>query len=97
MAGAKDARFRVLLGWAEAPRELKAPTIIPEPSDEAGIEAPSVVDNTPCDNGVEAWRRLVQRFDLASAHANLDSMSKILKARKGKIENMSFPIEQNGR
>lgn len=32
-------------------------------STESGTEAHSIVDNTPAENGLEAWRRFVQKFD----------------------------------
>lgn len=32
-------------------------------STEVGMEAHSIMDNTPSENGLEAWRRLVHRFD----------------------------------
>lgn len=53
------------------------------------------VDSTPGENGSEAWRRLVQRFDPASAHANVNLMSKILKPPKGKVESISFLMEKS--
>lgn len=56
---------------------------------EAGTEAHSIVDNTPSESGEEAWRRLVQTFDLASAQAKLN-----LEASQGYIENILFLIEK---
>lgn len=61
---------------------------------EAGREAHSIVDNTPAENGVEAWRRLVQTFDPTLAHANPNLLSEILKPPTGKTDNMSFLVEK---
>lgn len=55
---------------------------------EAGTEAHSIVDNTPAENRLEAWRGIAQRFDPMYAHAN--QMSKSLKPPKGKIEHLCF-------
>lgn len=54
-------------------------------SAEMGTKAPSMVDNTPCENGLEA-----------SAQANFNRMSRILKPPKGEVENTS-PMEQIGK
>lgn len=48
------------------------------------------MDNTPLENGLKAWRRLVHKFDPVSAHANL--MSKVLKHPQGRVENIAFPV-----
>lgn len=61
---------------------------------EAGTEAQPIVDNTPAENGLEAWRRLDQRFAPASEHANLNIRSKIRKPPKNKIDRFSFLIEK---
>lgn len=53
-----------------------------------------MVDRTPAENGSEAWGRLVQGFDPASARATLNVMSKIWTPPKGKTDNLSFPIEE---
>lgn len=42
---------------------------------EVGAEAQSDVDDIPGERGLEAWRKLVQSFDPASAQANLILMS----------------------
>lgn len=49
----------------------------------------SIVDNMLGPNGLEAWKRLVQRFGLASAHANFRLMSGIPKPLKGNVEKIS--------
>lgn len=79
--------------WAET-LEMSAPTIVSEMgaqrlsqhvcasllmSAETGAEAHSIFDKMPSDNGLEAWRRLAQRFDSAPAQANLTLMARILK------------------
>lgn len=61
---------------------------------ETGTEAHSIVDNTPAETGLEAWRRLVERFDPWSAHANLNIMSKILRPPKGKFDNISLLMQK---
>lgn len=95
VAGAKDDRFKSLLEWAEM-REPMAPSIVPDASGihapkllgqhvyasllmstEAGTEVHSIVGW----NVLEACRRLVQRFDPASAQANLNLLSRILKSQ----------------
>lgn len=95
VAGAKDDRFNLLLQCAEA-RETNAPTIVPEASSvtgtarlaqhllarEHGDRNSGSLHRTPGENGLEARRRLVQRFDPLSAHANLNLMSKILRPPK---------------
>lgn len=59
-------------------------------SAEAGTLAHSIVDNTPGEHGLEAWRRLVQRFDPASAHGNLKLMSKTLKPPGGGLKTSRY-------
>lgn len=61
---------------------------------ESGTEAHSIVDNTPAANGLEARRRLLQRFNPASAQVNLNLMSRILKPPQGRVDNISFTFEQ---
>lgn len=63
-------------------------------STETGAEAHSIVDNILGENGLEAWRRLAQMFDPASAHANATIMGKTLNPPKGKIDHMPFLIEK---
>lgn len=72
VAGATDERPEALVDWAEA-RDMSAPTIIQQSTFEthvyarllmntgAGTEVHSIVHSTPSENGLEAWRRLVQR------------------------------------
>lgn len=55
------------------------------------VLAHSIDDSTPRENVLAAWRRLVQRFDPASAQAKPNLMSRILKPPQDKIEHMSFP------
>lgn len=40
-------------------------------STEVGTEAHPIIDNTPNENGLEAWRRLTHGFDPAPAQAHL--------------------------
>lgn len=61
---------------------------------EAGAASLSIVDNTPLGNGLEAWRRLVHRFDPASALANLRLMNNILKHPKGRVDNIIFLVDK---
>lgn len=61
---------------------------------ETGTETHSIVDGTPGQNGLEAWRRMVQRFGPASAHANLNLLSSILKPPRGTVDNISYLIEK---
>lgn len=63
-------------------------------STEARTETHSIVDNIPAESGLEAWRRFVQRFDPAPEHTNFNLMSKLFRPPKGKVENISFPIEK---
>lgn len=49
-------------------------------STESGTQTHSIVDNLPGESGLEGWKALVQQFDPASAHANLNLMSRILQA-----------------
>lgn len=60
---------------------------------EAGAEAHSIGDNTPGENRLEAWRRSVQRFDSASAQANLNLKSRILQPPSGKVDHILFLVE----
>lgn len=46
-------------------------------STETGTEAHPIVDSTPGESGLEAWRRCAQRFDPATAHTHLSIMSKM--------------------
>lgn len=67
-------------------------------STEIGTEAPLIANNTPpADQGLEAWRRLAQRFDPASAQANLNLASRSLKPRKGMINDISSMMDKLGR
>lgn len=61
---------------------------------ETRTEAHSIVDNTPGGRGLEAWRRLAQRFDPALAQANRKLMSKSAKPPKGDRETQSFSLEK---
>lgn len=63
-------------------------------STEAGTEAHSIADNTPLENGLEAWRRLVHGIDPAQAQANLSMMSSILKLPHENLKNTTFPVEK---
>lgn len=111
VAGAEDARCKVILDWAEM-RDTNAPTIVPESSGvvdvprlaqhvfaslflrtETGTEAPSIVDRTPGENGLEAWRRPVQRLGPAPAQANFSLMSRVLKPSKGRVDNNSSSLK----
>lgn len=56
----------------------------------ASMEAHSSVDNTPCDNGIDAWKRLVHSFDPTSAQANLNLTIQIVKPPTRNIENAYF-------
>lgn len=58
-------------------------------STEAGTEAHPNVEHTPMENGLEAWTRLVQRFDPPSTHANINLMSNILTPPNGRIGNVT--------
>lgn len=42
-----------------------------------GTEAYASVDNTSVDNALEAWRRLVQHFDAASARDHITLLSNV--------------------
>lgn len=54
----------------------------------AGTETHSVVDHTPGENGLEAWRGLLQLFDFALAYTNFNLMSKISTPPKRKLDHM---------
>lgn len=51
---------------------------------------------TPSEIGLEAWRRFIQRFDPASAQANLSLMSRTLKPPKRRVEHIAFLVEDWG-
>lgn len=67
VAGAEGDRFNSLLVWAES-WEPTAPTIVPEASrvtahvweptheHRGGVEAASIIDTTPGENGLALWR-----------------------------------------
>ena len=61
---------------------------------EDGTEARTIVDNTPGDNGAEAWRLLAKRFDPATEGNNISLMNQILQPPKGKIDNITYLIEK---
>lgn len=105
VAGAKGEKFKALGRSPAAERassgsrgqqhnKCNAPSAahLRKPSHEYRGRDITIVDNTPAGNGLEAWRRPVQKFDPASAHANLNMMSNILRPPKGKVENMSFRV-----
>lgn len=59
-----------------------------------GNETHTIVDNILGENEPEAWTTLVKRFDLASAYANLNVMSKSLKSSpNAKSRRHSFLIK----
>lgn len=62
----------------------------------AGTEAHSSVDITPGENGLGAWRRLVQRFVPVQAQADLNLVSRVLKPARGNNGNGPLPIEKRG-
>lgn len=101
-AGAKDERFNFVLEWAEA-CESNAPTIIPDARNVNYVarlaqqlyasllmHMEAETDNSPPENGLGVCRRLVQRFGLASAHANLNLTSQTLRAPIGKFHGNAF-------
>lgn len=57
------------------------------------METHSIVDNTPAELCLEAWRRFAHRFDPTSAPASLNSMSKNTES-VGKVDNISFCVEK---
>lgn len=63
-------------------------------STEPWTEARPIVARTPGENDLEAWRRMVGRFDPASAQENISLMSRIFKPPKGKVENMPLRFEK---
>lgn len=52
-------------------------------STKAGTETDSIVNNTPGDNGREAWRRLVQRLD--PPNGTIDTVSFLIKECEGML------------
>lgn len=101
VAGARDERFNTLMEWVET-RDLAAPTVDPATSNTPGVDRfgqhvfASLLHPRQHARGerLEAWRRLVQRFDSGSAHAHLNLMSRILKLPKGKANSISFVTEK---
>lgn len=60
---------------------------------ETGTEAHCIVDSAQGDNWLKVWRRLVQRFHPASAQTNLNLMRSVLKPPRGKIDHISFLMD----
>lgn len=80
----------VFLGWKFG-QHVYASLLM---SIDSGTEVHSIVDSMPGENGITAWLRLVEQFDPALAHTNLNLMSRILAPPKGKCGNTSFLVDK---
>lgn len=77
------------MGEQKLPQHLYASLLT---STEAGTEAHSIIANTPTEIGLEVWRSLIHLFDPASAQADSNLMSMILKPPKENVEHIAFPV-----
>lgn len=82
--GAKGDRFKILSEWAEA-RDVQALFIMLEANNVARMRRVAEHLYISLLMRTDAWRRIVQRFDPASAHTSLNMMGNILEPRKGEM------------